>query len=111
MSSISPSTPFHLARAYGAGAPAQARPAAVVQPLRQADRADVTARVGPAASKTASLVAGVVPGKAEFGPAQPAAARPASAGVPAALPFYRAPSDRNEAATAIMIGRSLDVNG
>lgn len=111
MSTISPSTattPLQLARVYGLPSPRAGEPvapAAGVQTLRQTDRADIAARVGPAAGKASELVAGVVPGRAEFAPAA------ASTGAAGSLPFYRAPSDRNAAATAILLGRSLDVSG
>lgn len=125
---------LRLAQAYGTAAPSPVTPAAAtqstqpgarVQLLRAADRVDIAARVGPPdpARKAAQLVAAVVPGRVDFTvgegrgtgvidsattPARTAAA-PSTSGGP--LPFYRAPSDRNAAATAIMIGRTVDVAG
>lgn len=131
---------LRLAQAYGTGASAPARaasaapptpPTAAVQPLRAADRVDIAARVGPSNTvrKAAQLVAAVVPGRVDFtvddarGAAAPQIAAPRPSGPPSSrapdtttlsggpLPFYRAPSDRNAAATAIMLGRTVDVAG
>ena len=95
-SGVPPTNPYHISRAYGlrgesgSGAPA---PAANVQPASQ--RSDGINK----------LVAGVVPGGVDFregGSAQPSSS---------ALPLYRHPADKNAAATAVSVGRRLDVSG
>lgn len=97
-----PTNPFHIARAYGA-APAQ-RP----QPIAPAGEVQTT-RPGAAArppGAVGSLVAGVVPGGVSFkedgSTAQPSAP---------AIQMYRHPADKNAAATAVQVGRRLDVQG
>jgi hypothetical protein len=80
-----PSNPFHIARAYAA-APVAAVPT----------RSEGVER----------LVAGVVPGGISF----EAAGRPEPTSA-ATLPFYTHPADRNAAATGVVLGRVLDVNG
>lgn len=131
--SIPPTIPFHVARAYGAGAaPTPTRPA----PAAGADRAEfapVLAKVERAqaapqagrpsldaveASGARQLVAATVPGAVDFSGAQP---RPSVAVAPTsapavvrdhdALPLYRAPWDKNAAAVAVQVGRSLDISG
>jgi hypothetical protein len=97
---IGPSTPtsipFRLAQAYGA--PSQAG---------QRSSVDTFARSSQPVAKPAvssKLVAAAVPGKVDFKPA-PA---PANTG---ALPLYRHPADKNQAATSVQVGRSLDIQG
>ena len=131
--SIPPTIPFHVARAYGAGTAAQpARPG----PVAKVDRtgfAPVLARVERAsaanlearpridaveASGARQLIAATVPGAVDFSGAQP---RPsvsvATTSTPTAdrdadaLPLYRAPWDKNAAAVAVQVGRSLDISG
>lgn len=107
MSSVPPTLSFRLASAYGvpARAPAQIepKPAARAQPAVAAQALRITPM--PAATKpTNPLVAAAVPGKIRFDALDTAP----SAG--AALPFYRHPADKNAAATAINVGRSLDAN-
>lgn len=106
--------PFNLARAYGL----TARPVAAVAPVRQVQGADAAAPIGrispavptqaPGAAQRAEainlLVGAVVPGKIDFSGAAPAQRDEA-------LPFYRRPGDLNEAAVAIRMGRSVDVEG
>jgi len=107
---VGPSTSglsFSLARAYGVpGGPASVRPVAPAAP------APPVGRIAPASDSPPRperpdgldrLVAAVVPGRVNFdGPA-------AAPGPGEPLPFYRHPGDRNEAATAIRLGRGLDV--
>lgn len=109
----SPATPSPSAAAPGGAASVGSARAAT---LRRVDtlvgeaRIDIAAKIGPASSsKTEALVAAKVPGRVDFASTGSAGERAASAGAP--MPFYRAPSDRNEAATAIMIGRGLDITG
>lgn len=106
-----PTNPYHIARAYGTqgGMPpgpikpvqrAVTTPVQPVQPVARDEGAGVL-RDG----NIQKLVAGVVPGGVTFdasGAAQPTGA---------ALPFYRHPADKNAAATAVSIGRSLDIQG
>lgn len=78
--------------------------------VRAANRSQAVARVDTGAGVTLpdtvqSLVAGVVPGGVDF---SAGAAAPKAAG---SLPFYRNPVAKNEAAVAIALGRSLDVEG
>ncbi len=119
--------PFHIARAYG-----QAGPSRVAAPNRADGVADIASigRVAPSdrsdisagSAKLGELVAAVVPGRAEFGavatnsPVSAAKSAPTSPGGSTALgadrlPFYRRPSDQNEVAVAIRLGRSVDVSG
>lgn len=94
MSSITPRTPQNNPGTIGAG-PYSFGP----------KRAEAAPEMTP---KARSLVAGSVPGSV-VGTANPVgapAARPDGA-----LAFYRHPADRNQAATAILAGRMLDVRG
>lgn len=119
--------PFHIARAYGQAGPArvaastQADGVADIAPIGRvapADRADINA----GSAKLGELVAAVVPGRAQFGVATTNSSAAAAQGVPTSpggstalgadrLPFYRRPSDQNEVAVAIRLGRSVDVSG
>jgi hypothetical protein len=85
-----------VGRAYGLSPATQAPRAAPARPA-QIDR----------------LVAGVVPGKATFGSAQAPdqAARTPSSSQTGSLAFYRRPTDKNEVATVLSLGRGLDVTG
>jgi len=82
---ITPTNPFHIARAYQAQRAPQAAPAP-----------------GQADKPAARIVAGSVPGGVHFTPATAAPAGPA-------LPFYRHPADKNAAATSVSAGRMLDI--
>lgn len=105
MTTIPPSIPFHVARAYGVAlvartAPAQ-RPAAPVAPATP-----VQTSVDHAASlRLARLIAATVPGGIDFSSAEPT---PTASN---ALPMYRHPYDRNAAATGVHAGRVIDVVG
>ncbi|MGH7130554.1 MAG: hypothetical protein ACREJO_01220 [Phycisphaerales bacterium] len=98
--SIPPSIPFHVTRAYG--------PSAGVRPVQPAARVAAPSAVKAAAKiePSSRLVAATVPGKVDFRADGP---QPGAGG--AALPMYRHPADKNQAATAIQLGRSLDVSG
>jgi len=109
-----PTNPYHIARAYGA------QSAPDVGPVKPVQRAVTTAvePVSPVSRDNGAgvlrdeglqrLVAGIVPGGVAFDPS--GNARPSGAGG-GALPFYRHPADRNAAATAVSVGRSLDIQG
>lgn len=96
--------PFHIAKAYAPNATRPAAPKAPenIEPAARIGQTNPTPGVAP--PNAARLVAGVVPGNIDFSGAEPAPA-------PAALPFYNHPADTNAAATAIRIGRSIDVSG
>lgn len=96
--SIPPSIPFHVARAYG--------PSAGPRPVQPSARVAAPASVKAAAKiePSSRLVAATVPGKVDFRADVP---QPGSV----ALPMYRHPADKNQAATAIQLGRSLDISG
>ncbi|MFN0012557.1 MAG: hypothetical protein ACKVS8_13040 [Phycisphaerales bacterium] len=87
---------FRIAEAYG-----QVRSTrGLVAANRPAD-----APVAKVPDSVQRLVGGVVPGGVAFaGDATSAGARPG-----ASLPFYRNPIAKNEAAVAVAVGRSLDV--
>ncbi|MCC5822235.1 MAG: hypothetical protein LAT64_09500 [Phycisphaerales bacterium] len=111
MDPISPAIPFHAAaRAYGV------RPAAAPQPVQAVQQPTSTeplARIGrpaeprPAADPSRVVAAQVAPIDLTRDVAE-IAGKPASDGT---LPLYRHPADRNQAATAIALGRALDVKG
>ncbi len=103
---------FRLARAYGVPAAAPAQPAAVttasgltVRPMdtaRQVDQATLeTSRKLQSARR---LVAAKVGGGIDFNTGN------VRASAPGALPLYRHPADKNAAATAVDLGRRLDVS-
>jgi hypothetical protein len=110
-STTPPTNPYHIARAYGVQAgggigaikPVQRAVTTPVQPV-----APVARDAGAGALRDSNLqriVAGVVPGGVSFdasGAGQPTGG---------ALPLYRHPADKNAAATAVSVGRSLDVRG
>lgn len=95
-----PTMPHHLAKAYGVS------PVAKASPVRASEAA---ARVGVQQAAGGSeairkLVAGVVPGGIDFSSAEPTPSAPAMA-------FYRHPADQNAAATGVLAGRVLDLEG
>lgn len=100
---ISPTNPYHIARAYGLNALSQSRS----QSPGAASVAETKANARPAhvePSAAQRLVAAVVPGRVDF-----SGSAPQPGGAP--LAFYRHPADRNAAAVNVQIGRSLDVSG
>jgi len=112
-----PTNPYHIARAYGV------QQAPNVGPVKPVQRAVTTAvePVSPVSRDNGAgvlrdeglqrLVAGVVPGGVAFDSSGNARPSGTSGGGGAALPFYRHPADRNAAATAVSLGRSLDIQG
>ena len=104
---INGSIPFHVARAYGAQKPQAARPAANPAPppsSAAARPADAFQPAGAAQSPTIqSLIAGQVQRPIDF--------MPNVAPQSESLQLYTRAADRIEAATAVQIGRSLDVRG
>jgi hypothetical protein len=100
MSSVEPTNPFHISRAYAVQAPAGARP--VVRPLHATPGAEIeaSARI----DKARSLVAAVVPGRVDFSADEPVQTT-------GSLPMYRHPADKNAAATLVQVGRGVDVTG
>lgn len=111
MDPISSAIPFTAAaRAYGV------RPAAApqgAQPAQKAGPTEPIARIGrPAEPRPASDPSRVV--AAHVGPIDLSRDVAQIAGKPTtdgALPLYRHPADRNQAATAVALGRALDVKG
>lgn len=112
--SIPPSLPFRLAAAYGAPG-AAVRPApgptpgrGVARVISDSDTVELSsARRGTApASGAGRLVAARVDAPVYFDLPR----SPAQAGQDA-LPLYRHPADKNAAATAVNVGRALDVTG
>lgn len=105
MDRISSSIPFpasisQVARAYGVRPAAVAQPAAQTEPLA---RIGQPKPAGPA-SDPARLVA------AQVGTIDLARDVAQIAGRPTdAMQLYRHPADRNQAATAVALGRSLDI--
>jgi len=124
MSTIGPTNPFHLARAYGADiagrvgpqSPVQkTQPASPPQPApsqthtpraRRPDRPDAIESIAlrQRAPAMRRLIAGVVPGGVDFSGDAP---RPSGN----AIPLYRHPADRNAAATTLNAGRMIDIEG
>lgn len=94
--SLSPTTPFHIARAYGfdGASPAQAGSTGAIGGKL----------AGEAGSRLAGLIGAVVPGGVDF-----SGDAPAPSG--AALAMYRNPAEKNAAATAVLLGRRVDVSG
>lgn len=90
-----------VSRAYGVKAPEVIAKIAAPEPVTPSRPLGV-----------AMLVAGVVPGKVDFGEASasntPRAMGPGAGG---AYSMYRRPTDKMEAAVAVQVGRTLDVNG
>lgn len=98
-----PTNPYHIARAYGVAPGSRAGSGTPVGPVAPSAPAEAHRDVRPEGVRR--LVAGAVPGGVQFdagGAAQPSAG---------ALPMYRHPADKNAAATAVNVGRSLDVRG
>lgn len=103
---LPPTNPYHIARAYGLRSAAAAAAVEPVEPVRADARTDHAAQ--PAT--ISRLVAGTVPGRISF--SSGSGGEPDAAGAAAvAYPMYRHPADRNAAATAVTVGRRLDVQG
>ena len=101
---LPPTNPYHIARAYGVQAPGRASGGSS-SAAATTSSSSVPEAVRPEGVR--KLVAGVVPGGVAFDAG--GSAQPSSPG--ASLPMYRHPADRNAAATAVSVGRSLDVRG
>ncbi|MCC6321453.1 MAG: hypothetical protein IT438_08485 [Phycisphaerales bacterium] len=97
-----PTNPFHIARAYGVNPAARAAPSAPAQPIEKVAGSEQSR--SPSAAQ--ALVAAVVPGGVNF-------REDGSAAQPSApvIQMYRHPADKNAAATAVQVGRRLDVKG
>ena len=91
---IQPTNPFHISRAYQLQPP---------KPAPGAAAKGVAGSIKPA-QPASRIVAGQVPGSVSFAGEQPRPAGPS-------LPLYRHPADKNAAATAISVGRSIDIQG
>ena len=94
---------FNLAKAYGLQAAIKPQPVAPVAKSTPATPPTAAA----ASTRTDSLAAATVPGKISFD-AAPAATRPEAF---SPLQMYSRPSDRNAVATAVAVGRTLDIQG
>lgn len=92
-----PTNPHHLRIAYGV-APTRPLPSAQapsgIEPIHRPRPSDAASR----------LVAATTPGGVDFSPARAAARTDA-------IQMYRHPADRNAAATAVALGRAIDVSG
>ncbi|MEZ6241979.1 MAG: hypothetical protein R3B57_02955 [Phycisphaerales bacterium] len=115
MSSIPPTLPFHLAKAYGVQAakpltvrPLSTDPIARIDQGRAAGRANDSIETTRPGGGVSSLVGAKVNVPAFEGLSNPT---PLASERSEAFPFYRHPADRNAAATAVNLGRSLDVSG
>lgn len=95
-----PGAPVRVAYGADARSGVQTPGGSIVSPVI-ADRVELSAPLGAARK----LVAGTVPGKADFSPG------PAGARADGVIPMYRHPADRNAAATGVSVGRSLDISG
>lgn len=113
--SIPPTLPFRLAAAYGAPGtrPVPAQPSGrgvggVARVISDTDTVELSsARRGTqGAAGAGRLVAARVNVPVDFD-----LARPPAPPVQGALPLYRHPADKNAAATAVNVGRSIDLTG
>lgn len=108
--SIAPTLPHHVAVAYGVKSSSASAVVAKIAPVSPA-----AANPYPSESRSDGvrrLVGAVVPGGVEFsqsGEAQ--ASRPTGESAYSPLAMYRHPADKNAAATAVNVGRRLDVQG
>lgn len=102
MTSVRPTIPFHIARAYGV-ARVRRRPRPSPRHRKRVSKPEMS-REDAAREKLARLIAARVPGGIDFTNDEPVP----SAG---AIPMYRHPADRNAAATGVVAGRVIDVVG
>jgi hypothetical protein len=107
-SSIPATFPFHVAQAYGVTPKAQVSRVSAPNAAGQAAPAGNVQATQPTPSSDLSasgkrLIAAVVPGRVDFSGDQPTQT--------SSLAMYRHPADKNAAATAVNVGRSLDVAG
>lgn len=106
--SIAPTMPHHVARAYGVRPSSSAAASGVVATIQPP--APVAQQTSSPSESMRRLVAAVVPGGVEFTSSGDArATREPGEGSPLAM--YRHPADKNAAATAVNVGRRLDVQG
>lgn len=121
MDRISGSIPFptnafpvnRAAQAYGVRPAAKIAPTAPAVQTRASEQTGPIGRIGRAAeprpdADPSRLVAARVDAIDLARDVATVEGRPTAGG---ALPMYRHPADRNQAATAVAIGRSLDVQG
>lgn len=105
------------ANAVRAAASLDARAARIqdVASITPAPRAATPAAPGPApdpgdaARRLERIVSAVVPGRVDFDDARVSSASSLTVG--GAYALYTRPSDKNAAATAVSVGRSLDITG
>lgn len=106
---IPPTFPFRVSQAYGVKPVAQVQrgaPGATagVTNTQAASGVQPSAPARQLSSAGRTLVAGVVPGGVDFSGSTP---QPTTGN----LALYRHPADKNAAATAVSVGRALDVRG
>ena len=108
INSIPPTIPFHVAQAYGVRPAVQTQQAAASRASENAQAAQIAQPSGPSAklpSAAQKLVGATVPGRVDFSGSTPTQTTDSS------FQLYRHPAEKNAAATAVSIGRSLDVQG
>jgi hypothetical protein len=91
----------------------EAGPISDVLPLRAAqttDRVELSSSLPTTPAGGRSLIAATVPGGVSFGPEAPTKSR-AIANPSGVYAMYQVPGEKNAAATAVNVGRSLDVQG
>lgn len=84
-----------------------------VLPLRAAqttDRVELSSSLPTTPAGGRSLIAATVPGGVSFGPEAPTKPR-AIANPSGVYAMYQVPGEKNAAATAVSVGRSIDVQG
>lgn len=94
-----PTNPFHVSRVYGVQPPLRLTAPRSIDPITPTEPRPVQP------TNAQRLVAGGVPGRVDF---SGDSARPSD---PATIPMYRHPADRNAAATAVAVGRTVDIRG
>lgn len=114
MDRIASSIPFNFAaQAYGVRPAARPTQTVNAQPVQGAERTEPIARIGQDATpRPAADPSRLVAGKVDpIDLARDVAEIGGRAQASGAYPMYRHPADRNQAATAVALGRSLDVKG
>lgn len=108
MTTIQPTNPFHISRAYGV---TPAKPVVPPTPTEkvatgQSETTSSLAAIGRAQHSPTmrQLIATTVPGGVDFTGDTPAPTGPV-------IPMYRHPADKNVAATSLSAGRMIDVSG
>ena len=112
-----PTNAAQAARAYGARPVAPVSPASPIRPDQPAQRTEPVGRIGitgPTAAPAPARAIASDPGRlvaAQVEPIDLARDVATITGRPAegSLPMYRHPADRNQAATAVALGRALDL--